>query len=186
MIISINHKSMIYLLVSFSIFFVFTLFHIILHRILVKKGILTMKTALIFIPGLLADTYIIYQLNGIFGNLTDYLSVSTMWLIPIPLSAILFYILLTAILVIFYTHPAMNYVSPSTVILRILEKKKMTHKELMSHFSDKMLISDRLKNLQESGLINLRSDRLRASPHGAQIALFREYYRKIFGWSSED
>lgn len=168
---------MIYMFASLIVFFFFAFFHVVLHRILARGNILTMRTALIFLPGLIVDIYIIYRLSAVFGTLKP-----TYIFMNIPLSAIIFYLLLASLLSIFYAHPAMNFISPSTMILRILEKKKMNHKELMSFFSDEMLIQNRLNELLKSKLIRFEGERYKVSDKGKQLILLRERYRKIFGW----
>lgn len=170
---------MVYLGISLTIFIVTTLIHIVLHRILLKKGILTIKTAIVFIFGLVIDLYairtIFYQSNN---------SNNLLWL-PVPVSGVMFYLLLSAVLIIFYTAPAFSYVSPSTLLLMLLEKKKMTKNELLRHFSEEKIIISRLDELQKAGLVDLRRGRCITSKKGEKIAYIMKIYRGLFRWSEQ-
>ncbi len=164
---------MAYLALNLFIFIICGILHIIIHRFFAKRGILTLKTALIFLPGLFISIYI----SGVLPRSEIW------WNVSIPYSGVIFYILMVGILIIFYTTPSFSSISPSTMILRLLKKNgKMSFRKLKGYFSDESLIVFRLKDLLRDGLIFLKKDKFRVTPKGNRIIKVIDIYRKIFGW----
>lgn len=164
---------MAYLALNLFIFIICGILHIIIHRFFAKRGIFTLKTALIFLPGLLITIYI----SGVLPRS------ETWWNVSIPYSGVIFYILMVGILIIFYTTPSFSSISPSTMILRLLKKNgKMSYRKLKGYFSDESLIIFRLNDLLRDGLIFLKNDKFRVTPKGNRIVKIIDFYRKIFGW----
>lgn len=164
---------MIYLVLNLFIFIICGILHIIIHRFFARRGIFTLKTALIFLPGLFISIYF-----------SGFLPRSETWRnVSIPYSGVIFYILMVGVLIIFYTTPSFSSISPSTMILTLLKKNgKMSYKKLSGYFSDEPLIIFRLKDLLRDGLIFLKNDKFRVTPKGNRIVKIVDFYRKIFGW----
>lgn len=164
---------MAYLVLNLFIFVVCGILHIGIHRFFAKRRIFTLKTAFIFLPGLIISIYT----SGVLPRS------ETWWNMSIPYSGVIFYILMVGILIIFYTTPSFSNISPSTMILTLLKKNgKMSYKQLRGYFSDKSLIIFRLKDLLGDGLIFLKNDKFRVTPKGSRIVKIVDFYRKILGW----
>src|SRR3989338_466782 len=164
---------MAYLALNLFIFIICCILHIIIHRFFAKRRIFTLKTTLIFLPGLIISIYISSVI----------LRSETWWNVSIPYSGVIFYILMVGILIIFYTTPSFSSISPSTMILKLLKKNgKMSYQKLSGYFSDESLIKLRLKDLHQDGLIFLEKNKFRVTPKGNRIVKIIDFYRKIFGW----
>lgn len=171
---------MAYVSASIAIFLITEILHIILHRILRAKGILTMKSSVIFLGGLAVDLYAVYSISGETAGRAS----NGIWLLPIPFSGIMVYIFLSLVFIIFYTHPAVPYISPSTLLLGYLTKKRMRYSEIIRRFTNKMLIDERLDDLEESGLVIRKGSIYSLTTRGQNLAKIMEFYKRLFGGNS--
>lgn len=169
---------MIYLVISVLVFLVTIPVHIIIHRILLYFDSLSFKTVIVFLLGLIVDVVLVFSL---------YLSnreAVNIWNMPLPYTAVIFYLLLTAVYMIFYTSPFLGNISPSTEILLLLRRyKKMSYQKILSCFTGKELVLDRLKSLEEAKLIKYHQYRYTILPAGRRIVLFFVWFRKLLNWN---
>lgn len=123
-------------LIFFFVFFV----QLVIVRILRHLHVHTFFSFLLYIAGLIIVVLFVFP-----GGL--------------PYTSILVYILLTSLLLTVSPVPLLGHYSPSSVIIKMLEKeKKMTRKQLYQTFDGKQLILARLDDLVDVGLVRRRAD----------------------------
>lgn len=141
--------------------------HIFLHRWLVSIGKVTFASVGVFCIGFFVHA----------GIAISYLS--------LPLTSIVLYCLLAVLHIIFFTSPYNNDLGPSITLYFALQKHRvMTEKELLSLLSDEVLIHQRLRDLQSSGLIYRTKNSASATEKGKSLDRLLETYRRLLGWKS--
>lgn len=138
--------------------------HVILHRILIAKGILTFRSVLCYAVGLL-----------IMGTLVN----SGVFLYP--LTSLTLYVLLSLIAVFFYLTPYLGGETPASMILAALhEHKRHSYKELRNLFTEEQLIGKRIEDLLSTGCIVQRKGTLRVTAKGRHLLGVIRIYQKLF------
>lgn len=87
----------------------------------------------------------------------------------LPYSSILVYILLTLLLTTVSFVPLLGQHSPSSVIITMLQKKRLSYTQLQSAFDEKFMILRRLEDLVHTGLAYQRGKKYVISPLGSFI-----------------
>lgn len=155
---------MISILFSLSVYIVTACLHVLLYRLLEKRGIHTFSSVLIFFGGLAVV---------FFGAKS------------LPATAIALYSLLSWLHVILFTSPYFNDLGPSITLYFALRKKKvMTKDQFLALLSDKKLLIDRLDTMIAGGYVAKQENRFFITPKGRLLHEFLETYRKLIGWKS--
>ena len=147
-----------YILLSAALFSLTVILHILLHRILIRFGINTFKTVIIFFPGLLFTWFL-------------------------PLGAIVLFLIYSGIYLIYFVNVYIGEASPSAQIYFLIKNSQANSEEkILGHFSDQELVVKRLNNLADSGLAVKKGTKYYPESKGRVIVFFFEVYRKILGW----
>lgn len=147
-----------YILISVSIYIVSVIVHVLIHRILRLMGIRTFKTTTVFIIGFLVNSAV--AINGSF-----------------------LFALLSILHIIFYTSPFLGDESPVTKIVELLRvNKRMSFQRIAGAFSDTTLVVKRLKDLERSGLIEIKNNRYFVTNRGKKLFNLIDVYRKFLHW----
>jgi len=155
---------MISLLVSVGSFFVTIAVHVLLHRVLARWGIRTVKTIMVYAVGV--------------GILT-----AIVWSRPFALTAIALYSVLVAAFLLYFLSFFVDAESPSAKLMGVLKKHgPLEEKQIVKFFSDKEIFEGRLAMLAQTGYIVQRNSRYIATKKGMVIARLFERYRKILRW----
>ena len=152
------------LLVTSGIFFFFLGLHVLVHRVLWTRGIVTMKSMAVYIPGPVV--------------------ILLLWKIGIlayPLSSVVLYMLILSAFAPMYLAMTLEGQTPASLILAAFSRKKTrTFRELSALFTEKGLFWDRIDTLLLSGFIRKKADRYTVTPRGQLIVGFMTWYRVIF------
>ena len=88
----------------------------------------------------------------------------------LPYTSILVYILLTILLLTFSFVPMLGVQSPTSVIIRTLQKRQSTISQLKAAFDEKQMIMKRVEDLVNVGLVKKRGGRYVISALGLFLA----------------
>ena len=172
-----GEKSVIYILISIAIFLLTVLIHIALANFFSNYLSKMKNTFLTYLFGFLVELF-----------LTAYLLGSTtydgrdVWFMPLALSGIAVYALLSIAYLIFFLSPFMGEESPTSKIFILLMKKhRISRKDILDHFNDKDLIDIRISRLEQTGWVERKGTHYFSSPAGAIIATFILFYRRLLG-----
>lgn len=164
---------MTYIFFGLIIFVLAASSHIVLHNILVRMGIMTFKTVVVFMAGLIVLFVVI-----IFGSRLNYGDDQLIF------SPIILYLLMTSSYILFFLSPYLGDESPSSKILYLIIKEgKMTEKAIANKFSDKELVTKRLVDMKKRGWIKESRKKYIVLPEGIKIVKFVTFYRKMLGAS---
>ena len=132
---------MLYVQISFSLFIISVICHIIVHKLLLKIRIITFKASFVFLLGFIINTNILseYSKNSSSNELFF-------------VSLVLYAVLAANYLLIVIT-PYLGYISPASKIILLLRQRALTSEEILSHFSNREEIDQRLDDLVNDGLI---------------------------------
>jgi len=138
--------------------------HIVIHRVLLKQGVVTIKSVRVYIIGL--AILIISFLNN---------------MLLLPLSSFVLYGLITLVMYAYYLglcHPAET---PAGMILRAFARKKtQTLTELTRLFTVQGLLWNRIDQLVVAGLVSRKGERFFVTAKGGFIARCIWVYQKFF------
>lgn len=166
------------LLLSFIIYFIAIVLHIVVHRLLVSKGIVTFKTISIFGAALILNAWILlaFALEG-------FTSMHLLLSIRLPLFALVSSFLAMLLYVLFFTSPFWGEESPSIKIFFLVKRnKRMLRSTIMNNFTNDDIINKRLNFLVNSEHISQRKNVYYANLKGKKLLTLIEIYRKILRW----
>ena len=167
--------------VCLSIFTINACFHFIIHKILARFKVYSIKTVSVFFFGLLFNLYWSLQIAS--GKLFMSQDLPYWLVASLPLSSLLLYCLLCLVYTIFYTAPLTDNHSPSTRIIPLVEKRgKISEEEIIVFFSNKDLITGRLSNLEKAGLIGKKQNSYKVLKRGKILIGLVSVYRRLLNW----
>jgi hypothetical protein len=135
---------MIEILISTSIFTICFFIHSLLHHILIKRKIITLKVMNIYLIGLLINIAVLF-------NIFHLIPISNFQL---PFTAILWYSLLSILTGILYFPTVIaGAQAPSDIILTELKYQSLTKKQIYALFSADLLIYKRFESMLNYGFI---------------------------------
>ena len=164
--------------ISWCIFLLAITLHVILHRILVKCGIVTFKSTIIFIIALICNALVLFVFpqDRIVYN-------TSLFSIRLPYSALTSNVLLMLIFILFFTGPFWGEESPSFKIIFLIRKhKRLSSSSICKQFSNADLIKKRLSFLVNARYIANENDVYIVLPKGKIMYLLIERYRKLLNW----
>lgn len=98
--------------------------------------------------------------------------------------AIIIFLLLILIFILFSVSALMGDESPtSKILLLVKQKRNMSYDEIRTKFQNEKLIKMRLNNLVSIGWIKKTRQSYFVLPKGIIIARIIQFYRKLLGWS---
>lgn len=157
---------MVTLLISMLIFVWCIFGHVILHRIFSSLGIRTAKTITIYILSLAFLIMVIFRFN-----------------MPLPLTSIAIYSVMTLVYLLFFLSFYLDAESPSAKLVSLLQKEhKLRYTEILKRFSREELFRRRLDLLRHSGYISVRNHIYRIEPKGMLLVQIFSIYRKVLRW----
>lgn len=172
---------MIYIFSGLIIFIFCTVIHIWLHRLLQKNKIKTLKTCFIFVLGGLINIGFMFSITGNQNALSN--ETLNWWTLPLPLTSVFIYFLLSISYVLTFIYPNSKQISPTYKIILLLQKKKsLSEKEILSCFSDKELIFGRLRFLVSHGFVKELEQNFVALPKGKKFDRIINFYRRLMSW----
>lgn len=173
---------MIYNLISLVVFAFTTICHIFLHRLLAKLGIRTFKSVSVYGLGLI---FIISLSSFNIIKHLFYNKTGTLQSLPIPITGIVLYSLLSILNIMFFTSPYMGNISPSYKILLLIKNSRgLSKKAILKSFSDQELIGKRLNNLVLDGFLQRNKKLFKILPKGQKLVSVIDYYRSWLKWKS--
>ena len=102
----------------------------------------------------------------------------SLWMIPLPLTALILYLLLVPTYLNFYFLTKVE--SPTKRLLLFLQKKeKATYEELSAHMPDQLIIDPRLVDLVHCGFAVMQGEGYRLLPRGHRTAVILKTYEKM-------
>lgn len=155
---------MLSLLLSILVFVGAVCCHVIVHRLLVRLGIVTTKTIIVYVIGFLVLAVIVRSMT-------------------FPVTSLWFYTLLVVSHLLYFLSFLSDAQSPSAKLLQVVkERGPLDRRAILTHFSNDELIGMRLQRLIGSGLLDGDGGRLHMGPGGSVIAGFFGLYRKLLQW----
>lgn len=168
---------MIYFAVSIGIFLLSLLLHALIHKLLARKGKVSMFSLTVFFFG--------FAVNVLWINYV----VTDSKVVSYPYSSLFFYVLISVCFMILYgglvlDNPKSGEVSPSGHILQMLHRKKsgLTLYQIENEFSEDNLVGKRLQELISSGIIIKKKKKYQLLPKGWRLITIIRLYRRILGW----
>lgn len=144
---------MLYLLLSFIFFLLTALVHVLVKRLTILP------------LGFVLNAIFMFWINK-----------------PLPLTGIVIYGLLVFLYVIYFKSINLNEPSPSAAIYLLIKNQgEQTEREVLSKFSDKRLVINRLTDLEMEGFIKKREGRLYLTSKSFYLIKFFIFYSKILG-----
>jgi hypothetical protein len=150
--------------IPIGIFFAVFVCHIIIHRMLYSRGVVTFASMAVYLTGLIL-------LYGVWksGNLT------------LPLASVVLYILCVTSFAPHYMAVTLEGETPAYAIMKaFIRKKTQTLRALVSLFTEKGLLWDRIDALTASGLVKKSGSRFIITDSGATISALFSVYRQLF------
>jgi hypothetical protein len=145
-------------------FFVSFILHVIIHRSLCVRGIVTVKTISVYLVGL--GIVIVGFAYGI---------------LRFPVTSFLLYGLAVLITSIYYLGACLDGETPADMILDAFTRKKIWKRtELQRLFSSQGLLWDRVDELIAAGLVKRHGARFVVTQKGKWITLCIESYQRLF------
>lgn len=167
---------MIYITAGFLIFLLIFLIQILWHRILLRQGRRSLIILLLYIPGFLVAAVIFFALKNKYS-----------WDIPLPLTASIFYILLSLLTSVFLVTPILGGRGPTSEILTLFRRKKiLEYQEILQSFSDKQLFYDRINDLTKVKLIRQKKGRYHISAVGYFVVLIINAYYLVLNMKADN
>lgn len=155
---------MLSLLLSILVFVGAVCCHVLVHRLLVRWGIVTGKTITVYAIGFLV-------LAGIVRSM------------QFPVTALWFYTLLVISYLLYFLSFLSDGQSPSAKIIRMVASHgPLSRREILTLLTNEELLGTRISRLISSGLLSNVGDRLHVRPSGVVIAGFFGLYRKLLRW----
>lgn len=169
---------MIFLFLSGIIFLITFIIHILLHRFLLRYKIVTFKSLSIFAFGFILDLGgVIYLYENVPINNSEILFT------PLPVTALILYVLLSLNFAIFMTSIYLKDQSPSAKLVWLVKiNSKAELKEIKHYFSNSELIFKRLADLVRVRWIKKEGARYKIITRGKLIIKFIYFYRSLLGW----
>jgi hypothetical protein len=144
-------------MISLFVFAYVFAIHIILHRVLLRAGTVSLKTLAVYPAGLILMLYL-----------------------PSPVYMILFYSLFSLLVSVLYLGVCLGGQTPASMILDAYKgKKSFTEKQLIALFSPDLLLWKRLDDLLRSKLVTKTRDRYCISPGGNVLYTFFHAYQTL-------
>jgi hypothetical protein len=150
-----------------ALVFIITLIcHALVHRILLHRGIITLKTTGLYIAGFM--TLVAIHTSGRFKEELFFTSMTL-------------YIFSSLLVFFWYSSIFLVHETPAAMILYSFEKKKrQSLKDLVNLFSRQGLLEDRLCDLESSELVRVQHRLLHPTAAGSFVARAGIIYRKLF------
>jgi hypothetical protein len=167
---------MITIFISFFVFAIVAMTHVLLHRWLITKGIKTFKSTFIFSFGFMMLLFIFWlqQISGFYRSY-DF----------IPITAIIIYMLTSMLYIMLFTSPYTGDISPSTMLLSLIKNSPgLTLPVILKHFSNQELIENRLKNLISQAYVQKSDQIYKVLPKGKNLIRLIDTYRRLLNWKS--
>ena len=166
--------------VSAVVFIISFISHVGLYRWLKKRGIKSFYTVLVFGLGLLA--LLIIELPVISEGVM-FIPENSVFLIRLPLTGLTLFLLTSGLLILFFTAPYTNEISPSQKITEILKRHQgVTAKHIYGYFSEYELFEKRIQTLVKTGYLIRRRTTYLISLKGQRLAILYNLYRNWFKW----
>ena len=173
---------MLYLTVSIAAFCLTLTAHVIIYRLFKKIdadiliAFLTFAVGFILAGSLVYFIFRQYQINNAGDNL---------WLRPLPLTAVVVYLLLSVAYLIFFLAPYLGEDSPTSTILIMLKKNnRRTFGQIRTKFTNQKLIGLRLVKFIDGGYVRKHHNKYFILPKGKLVATIINFYRQILGWNT--
>lgn len=99
----------------------------------------------------------------------------------LPYASLLVYILLTLLLITVSFVPLLGQRSPSSIIITMLQKKRLSYAKLQSAFDEEYMILRRLEDLVHTGLVYKHEQRYVISPLGSFFDKFLSTIGRLMG-----
>src|SRR3989344_236926 len=172
-----GENSVIYIFISIAIFFLTVLVHIVLANFFSNYLLKIKNTFLTYLFGFLVELFLI---DHLFSSTTY--DGRDVWFIPLVMSGIALYVLLSISYLVFFLSPFMGEESPtSKIFILLMRKHRISRKDILHHFNDKDLIDIRISRLEKTGWVERKGTHYFTSPAGAIIATFILFYRRLLG-----
>jgi hypothetical protein len=118
--------------------------------------------------------------------LSHFYILSASWDISIPVSAYIFYVILTAITTIQFISPAIGEPSPTDTLIRILKKKGLAGKQyILASFKHTDLVQDRVHGLLAARIIVRQGQRIELSLLGKWVYKLLNWYGRLLQYTFE-
>lgn len=152
------------LLLAFLIFFIAVTVHAIVHRLLLRIKIVTLRSIIVYLLGLFVLSYIVFSYQ-----------------LPIPFTGIVIYLLLSSIIMFFYFAICLGGDTPSAkIIASFHHKTTQTFEDILGLFTDDILIWKRIADLEVTHFIYKHNNTYTVTKRGAVLVLIAHWYRSIF------
>src|SRR3990167_4463665 len=154
--------------------------HVVLYRLLQKKGIKSFYTVFVFGLGLLVLLIIEWPVTAQTPIITPERSIV---LIRLPLTSLALYLLTSGLLILFFTAPYTDEISPSQKITAILKHHNgITAQRIFHYFSEYELFGKRLQTLIQTGYMTGRNNTFYIYPKGQRLVHLINLYQNWFKW----
>lgn len=168
---------MIYFILSILFFLLTICAHIFLHRILVKRNIVSYRSIYIFGFGFLFTILFLFYISVS-------VSPNSFWSLQYPLSSSFVYALLAFLYYIYFGNAYLGEDSPSSRIFYHLQTGPKSYEQILSYFSDDSLVGKRVVNLLDAGLVSQsRDSRYTVTSKGIFLMTIIEVYRNLLHWN---
>jgi hypothetical protein len=152
------------LLLVVGVFVLFIYIHRVLHMYLKKHLMLSYTVTLSYLFGLIPLTILLYFIGS-----------------EVIYSSIILYLLLSLLMSFLYLGVVLGGETPSSMILNALKNNPhMTKEQILSIFSEKILIWKRIEDLSRAGLIKIRESNITATTKGKNITRYIKLYETLF------
>lgn len=150
--------------------------HIIVHRILVWRGVRTPKTYVVFGVGLVVLASVAFQ-PAVPGAPSVHLEGGLD--VHLPWTSLLLYTLLSGITMVFVATPMIGERGPTSKLLSLLAAGPKTLRELLSHFDDDELFTQRVESLVVAGVVEKKGGKFVVSERGQLLARGMDMYCQL-------
>ena len=168
---------MYYIFISLSVFILTVFFHILIHRYLASRNVITFRTVLVFPLGSLIAMYIVLIFHAQFVGTTN-----SIWFSYAPVSTIIVNVLATLLYIMLFASFFLEGESPSGKILFMIRRGPLRPSRILQKFTDTSIIGRRLELLVTSGLVEKNHSFYRLTPKGKLLIKFLTVYRNILRW----
>jgi hypothetical protein len=172
---------MVYVGLSLFLFTAIVAAHVVFYRRTHQPRTVLSETAIVFTIGIIADILAISYLSSVLPvSEPAHLGLFGM---PIPATAIIFYILLNLLYGMFFATIYLGDISPSSKIYLLLRQSKgMPLMEIQEYFSEEELVTKRVRDLEAAGLIRKLGERYCILPRGKRLMRLFDAYRALYQW----
>jgi hypothetical protein len=155
-------------------FFVCLIIHACIHRILLKKKIISLAVLAIYMIPMIVFAFAVLG----YIQLPRILLEDSM---HVPLTAFVLYFLLVCVTSIFYLGVVLGGETPSSMMIAAFTKEpRLTPEKLARLFTEKGLLWKRIDDLVNTGMIYKQKGKYRIKPQAMYIARCIVWYQQLF------